>query len=74
MNTLLKSILPVVALVAGTLVSTLHAQPLVNIETVTVGDPGNAPDDSRPWTFKTYGSVAYEYQIGKYEITISQYA
>ncbi len=37
MKTLLKSILPVVALVAGTLVSTLHAQPLVNVETVRCG-------------------------------------
>ena len=37
----------------------LRAQPLVNIETVRVGDAGNA---------------AYEFNIGKYEVTIGQYA
>jgi sulfatase modifying factor 1 len=49
------------------LVSNLHAQPLVNIQTVTVGDAGNAADTTG------YGAVAYEFNIGKYEVTISQY-
>jgi sulfatase modifying factor 1 len=40
---------------------------LVNYEMVTVGDPGNAADTTG------YGAVAYEYQIGKYEVTIGQY-
>ena len=40
----------------------------VTIEYVPVGDPGNVADD----TF--YGSVGYEYRIGKYEVTNSQYA
>lgn len=35
---------------------------------ITVGSPGNAADTSG------YGDVAYEYQIGKYEVTIGQYA
>jgi formylglycine-generating enzyme required for sulfatase activity len=53
----------------------LHAQPLVNIETVTVGDAGNA-GDTRVWEDGTsgYGAVAYEFNIGKYEVTISQYS
>ncbi|KKL81467.1 hypothetical protein LCGC14_1994460, partial [marine sediment metagenome] len=47
--------------VAGT-----HAE--VTIETVLVGDVGNAADDT------SYGSVSYEYRIGKYEVTNAQYA
>jgi hypothetical protein len=46
----------------------LHAQPLVNIETVAVGDPGNAAD------FTGLGAVTNVFAIGKYEVTISQYA
>jgi len=41
--------------------------PLVNVETVTVGDAGNAADTNG------YGGVAYEFNIGKNEITIGQY-
>jgi MYXO-CTERM domain-containing protein len=39
----------------------------VTIDWVTVGDPGNAADDTG------YGAVDSEYRIGKYEITIGQY-
>jgi formylglycine-generating enzyme required for sulfatase activity len=35
---------------------------------VTVGNAGNAADTTG------YGAVAYDYQIGKYEVTIGQYA
>ena len=54
---------------AFTLICNLHAQPLVNIETVTVGDAGNAADS----TTGDYGAVADVFAIGKYEVTISQY-
>ncbi len=40
----------------------------VAIDWVTVGDPGNAADDTG------YGSVGYLYQISKYEVTNAQYA
>jgi sulfatase modifying factor 1 len=40
----------------------------VTIDWVTVGNPGNAAD---PLT--GYGAVAYEYKIGKYEVTNAQY-
>lgn len=40
----------------------------VTVETVTVGNPGNAADTTG------YGAVAYTYQIGKYEVTNAQYA
>ncbi len=56
-----------VALAAFTLASNLHAQPLVTIDTVTVGDAGNAADTTG------YGAVADVFAIGKYEVTISQY-
>jgi sulfatase modifying factor 1 len=65
-----RTLIPFVAvlLAAFTLISNLHAQPLVNIETVTVGDPGNAADSTT-----TYGAVANVFAIGKYEVTIGQY-
>lgn len=40
----------------------------VNLEMVTVGDPGNQRD---PRT--GFGSVGYNYKISKYEVTIEQY-
>jgi len=55
-------------LAAFTLISNLQAQPLVTIDTVMVGDAGNAADTTG------YGAVADVFAIGKYEVTISQYA
>jgi sulfatase modifying factor 1 len=40
---------------------------LITIETVTVGDAGNAADTTG------FGAVAYDFKIGKYEVTIGQY-
>lgn len=40
----------------------------LGIEMVAIGDPGNAADTNG------LGSVGYEYQISKYEITLAQYA
>jgi sulfatase modifying factor 1 len=40
----------------------------VTLDWVTVGDPGNAADTTG------YGAVASPYRIGKYEVTIGQYA
>jgi formylglycine-generating enzyme required for sulfatase activity len=51
-------------LLAGCLCSAAHA---VTIDMVTVGNPGNAGDTTG------YGAVAYEYRMGKYEVTIGQY-
>ena len=48
--------------------SAVWAQPLVNVETVLVGDTNNAPHSS------SVGSVAYPFRIGKYEVTIGQYS
>ena len=48
----------------GSLAVSAHA---VTIDWVTVGNPGNANDSTG------YGAVNYEYQIGKYDVTIGQY-
>jgi len=39
----------------------------VTIDLVPVGNPGNANDETG------YGGVAYDFQFGKYEVTIGQY-
>ena len=44
------------------------ASALVTIETVPVGNAGNAADTTG------YGDVAYDYAIGKYEVTLNQYS
>lgn len=46
----------------------------VTIDWVTVGNPGNAADTRANYDgISGYGSVAYVYQISKYEITNAQY-
>jgi sulfatase modifying factor 1 len=50
----------------GALITSASAS--VTIDWVTVGNAGNAPD---PLT--GFGAVAYEYKIGKYEVTNAQY-
>ena len=60
----------VVALAAACLPATPAPAAPVIYEMVTVGDPGNANDNLGGG----FGSVASSYQIGKYEVTIGQYA
>ena len=44
------------------------------IDTVPVGNAGNAADTEVMWDGTTgYGSVGYNYNIGKYEVTAGQY-
>ena len=61
------SLLAAVLFAAFTLISNLQAQPLVTIDTVTVGDAGNAADTNG------LGAVADAFAMGKYEVTIGQY-
>jgi formylglycine-generating enzyme required for sulfatase activity len=65
------SVLPFLSLacLALTLTEALAQTRLVNIQTVTVGDAGNAPQNS----FDSRGAVGYPYRIGKFEITVEQY-
>jgi formylglycine-generating enzyme required for sulfatase activity len=55
------------AALLGSLAVSTHA---VTIDMVPVGNAGNAND---PATGGIYGGVAYDFQIGKYEVTIGQY-
>ncbi len=46
----------------------------ITIDTVTIGDPGNAADTAaHSGNPNGQGSVAYTYNIGKYEVTAGQY-
>jgi len=56
------------AALLGSLAVSAHAQ--VTLDMVTVGNPGNANDTGGTHN----GAVAYSYQIGKYDVTIGQYA
>jgi sulfatase modifying factor 1 len=58
-----------VAALLGSLAVFAHAAPL-NYQLVPVGNAGNTND---PATGNVYGGVAYDYQIGKYDVTIGQY-
>lgn len=44
---------------------------LAGLEFVTVGDPGNVPDTE--YVTPGLGALGYTYQIGKYDVTASQY-
>ena len=46
----------------------------VTIEWVAIGAPGNAPDTATNCDAVNCGSVAYEYEIGRLEVTNAQYA
>jgi formylglycine-generating enzyme required for sulfatase activity len=58
------SVAAIVGVLAGTAVA-------ANIETVPVGNPGNAADTR--YESPGYGSIGYTYNIGKYEVTAGQY-
>ncbi|MEX2170423.1 MAG: LamG-like jellyroll fold domain-containing protein [Pirellulales bacterium] len=64
-----------VACVFVVLLSTFSAARAIDIETVLIGDSGNS-GDPRVMNDGTsgYGGVAYEYRIGKYEVTNDEYA
>jgi formylglycine-generating enzyme required for sulfatase activity len=48
------------------------ASAAITIDMVPVGNPNNAPDPYNPSDLR--GAVSYNYSIGKYEVTASQYA
>ena len=50
------------------------APPLLTMEMVSVGYPGNPNDPSSNGLGGNSGAVAYEYRIGKYEVTNTEYA
>jgi formylglycine-generating enzyme len=62
----MKRLFAVTAVVA-LLVLGIAAQAAITIETIAVGNAGNAADSTG------YGSVGYNYRIGTYEVTAGQY-
>src|SRR5262249_1471697 len=45
----------------------------VSMDWTPIGNPGNACDPRYPGQSECYGTVPYEYQIAKYEVTNAQY-
>ena len=69
----MKSVRPVLGLLAVLFASAAASGELVNYEMVVVGDAGNV-NDTRASSFGTFhGAVPYEYRIGKFEVTLGQY-
>jgi sulfatase modifying factor 1 len=66
----MRHILISLALLCALLLLTASSSAAITIATVPVGNPGNATD---PTTSNLYGSVAYSYSIGKYDVTVGQY-
>ena len=66
-NSSLPKLLLLTLAAGGLLLQTASA--LITIDTVPVGNAGNAAD---PLT--GYGAVGYDYAIGKYEVTLNQYS
>lgn len=71
MKTIQHTLLATCLLVAST------ASANISIDTVLVGDAGNANDPNDPYGgisyINPYGGVGYDYHIGTYEVTNSQY-
>src|SRR5215471_7227101 len=59
---------------AALLLLSSQAFAAITIETVPVGNPGNAKDTNNLGNDPpVYGSVGYNYSIGKYDVTVGQY-
>jgi formylglycine-generating enzyme len=64
----------IVAVSAVVLACVSGARATVDIETVPVGNPGNAGDTRYPsGGVSSFGAVGYTYNIGTYEVTAGQY-
>jgi sulfatase modifying factor 1 len=66
-----RTLIPFVAVLFAAFAFAVQSRaqsPLVTIDTVAVGDPGNVADTTG------YGAVADVFAIGKYEVTIGQYS
>ena len=63
----------VMILVVGVLLVVCSGTQAVTMDWVTVGNAGNPGDTRTEAKPSGCGSVAYEYQIGKYEVTAGQY-
>lgn len=74
-----RVLLPLVAVAAG--LSPAAAEPLLTLDTVAIGNAGNAPANAANVTYDAslysealgYGAVDYDYRMGTTEVTIGQY-
>ncbi len=65
----------VVLLTASALAAVFPAAAFISIDTVFVGHTGNSSDvPSDEFLTTGYGGVSYGYAMGKYEVTVNQYA
>jgi formylglycine-generating enzyme len=62
----------VVAILCALLMAPRARSQSVALSLCPVGNPGNAPDATVSGT--SYGAVAYTYDIGKFDVTLTQYA
>jgi len=76
MNRSMLTLAPVLAAAAGLASLESIALATITIPTVPIANVGNAPDTQVmiPDGTTGYGSVAYQYNIGTFEVTIGQYA
>ncbi len=61
------------AIASAELVTITHGPTSVNIDFVTVGNPGNAADTDVNTNRNGYGAVDYVYKLGTYEVTRNQW-
>jgi formylglycine-generating enzyme len=74
-KTTILSVISSVLWLSGARGAELVQEAQMVIQTVLVGNPGNAPDPHVDFDGNSnrYGSVGYRYRIGKYDVTIAQY-
>ena len=59
--------------IAAALITSNSATAMITLDMITIGNVGNANDTVNPAPAANYGSVSYEYNIGKTEVTTAQY-
>ena len=59
--------------IAAALITSNSATATITLDMITIGNVGNANDTVNPAPAANYGSVSYEYNIGKTEVTTAQY-
>jgi sulfatase modifying factor 1 len=59
--------------IAAALITSNSATATITLDMIAIGNVGNANDTVNPAPAANYGSVSYEYNIGKTEVTTAQY-
>src|SRR4051812_8427978 len=73
-GTLMKTFTVLLKVIFSTVVLfAIQRSEAITVPTVPIGNPGNASDVQLGVRAGTFGSVAYDYRIGKTEVTNAQY-